>query len=110
MTCRFLESRGFKVLGVSRYCEVMQLVIMTDLPIDLFVTDVNMPGIDGGQLAHAFAASRPGTPILFLSAYSQEASAIPHLVHTPTAYLQKPFLLLTLLATVGNLLQKNTVH
>ncbi len=42
-------------------------------PIDLLITDVGLPGLNGRQLADAARTSRPGLPVLFITGYAGTA-------------------------------------
>ena len=65
----------------------MALAERHDGPLDLLVTDVNMPGMGGPELASRLLALRPETPVLFVSGRQDELS--PGDADAP--FLQKPF-------------------
>ena len=79
----------------------LEFLADTALRVDLFVSDVVMPGIDGpGWVAKALT-DRPGTPVLFMSGYTEDAlrttiSGIPGAV-----FLGKPFSLKELSETIA---------
>ncbi len=60
--------------------------------INALITDVNMPGVNGFQLAHSLRAKRPDLPVLFISGYFEEMEAPRELIDAPgTHFLAKPF-------------------
>jgi CheY-like chemotaxis protein len=65
---------------------------------DLIVTDVRMPRMDGPSLAEHVRDSFPGVPVLFVSGYAAEATAIP-----ASDFLPKPFRPQALVARVQEL-------
>ncbi len=73
-------------------------------PIDLLITDVVMPGMNGRRLAELLAQQRPGLKCLFMSGYTADVLE-PHLaLHEGTRFLQKPFTKQELAASVSEAL------
>jgi CheY-like chemotaxis protein len=71
--------------------------------IDLLVTDVIMPGMNGQQLADRLTVLRPGLPVIFTSAYTRGVltdSADDRTV----AFLDKPFTAAALTETIRSVL------
>jgi CheY-like chemotaxis protein len=60
-------------------------------PVDLLLTDVVMPGIDGAELARRFAADRPRARVLFMSGYTEGALIDRAASEVGAPFLQKPF-------------------
>lgn len=62
-------------------------------PVDLVITDVNMPGLDGFGLVRALREDREfaETPIIILSSLSSDAEVDEGLQAGANAYLKKPF-------------------
>ena len=60
-------------------------------PIDILVTDVIMPGMNGRELARVLAESRPAMRVLFMSGYADAAIAQQGILEPGTAFLSKPF-------------------
>src|SRR5687768_16025904 len=59
--------------------------------IDLMVTDVVMPEMNGSELAQKLALTRPDMRVLFMSGYTDEAIIRHGVLQERTAFLQKPF-------------------
>jgi CheY-like chemotaxis protein len=61
--------------------------------IDLLVTDVGLPGLDGRQLADQARERRPGLPVLFVTGYAETATLAGGFLGPGMAMLTKPFAL-----------------
>jgi CheY-like chemotaxis protein len=59
--------------------------------IDLLITDVIMPGMNGRELAGRFAAARPKAQVIFMSGYPDRISSGDPLLDPSVNFLQKPF-------------------
>lgn len=70
----------------------------------LLVTDIVMPKLGGIELMKRLRRKAPSLPVIFISGYSEEASALQHVSHNQTAYLQKPFPSSQLITAISNLL------
>jgi CheY-like chemotaxis protein len=100
---RMLASAGHRVLVAEDASEALALAAQHAEPIDLLVTDVVMPGLDGPALAERLCALRPGLRTLFVSGYSRE-HGVPSGPEGMCAFLPKPFSREELLAQVAELL------
>ena len=87
----FLEERGFKVLTASSGEEALQ--IAKDFPgkIDLLLTDVVMPGMNGRVLGEQLLRNRPDLKILYMSGYTDSFIAGHGVLEAGTHLLHKPF-------------------
>ncbi|MCC6832979.1 MAG: response regulator [Thermoleophilia bacterium] len=96
---RVLERAGFSVIVAEHGEDALRLLEGTHIPVDLLVTDVQMPGIQGGQLAARVRETWPELPVLFVSGEPRNARLA---VETPgpTRFLAKPFLPAELLGLV----------
>ncbi|MFH1154964.1 MAG: response regulator [Pseudomonadota bacterium] len=72
--------------------------------VDLLITDVTMPEMDGIALAERIRESIPGLPILFMSGYP-ETEQVRSPVWTRDNYIQKPVSLQELCERIQNLLR-----
>ena len=66
-----LEELEFKVLEAADAEKALEVVKNTDHHIDLMMTDVGLPDMDGKQLAAKVRELRPTLPILFASGYAE---------------------------------------
>jgi two-component system, cell cycle sensor histidine kinase and response regulator CckA len=86
-----LESNGYTVLEAGHGQEALIIAERHVGAIHLLVTDVVMPGMSGRQLANALCEVRPGTRVLFMSGYTDEAVLRHGVIDASPAFLQKPF-------------------
>ncbi|MEN5263738.1 ATP-binding protein [Stenotrophomonas sp. TWI587] len=61
--------------------------------IDLLITDVGLPGLNGRQLAEIARQSRPALPVLFMTGYAEKAQERSAFLDNGMAMIAKPFLL-----------------
>jgi CheY-like chemotaxis protein len=97
-----LESEGYAVLEAPDGEAALSLVQSTP-DLDLIVTDVRMPKMDGFQLAHAARRERPSLNLLFVTGYL--GTEIPK-EFSADKILQKPFDPDRLAAAVREILAK----
>jgi two-component system cell cycle sensor histidine kinase/response regulator CckA len=88
-----LESKGYKVLEADNGEKALQIVSEYSGTIDMLITDVAMPGMNGRELSARLCASHPQTRVLYLSGYTEDAIVHEGVVDRDTAFLQKPFTL-----------------
>jgi CheY-like chemotaxis protein len=66
-------------------------VLRSDARVDLLVTDVGLPGLNGRQLADAAREARPGLKVLFITGYAHNAAVGNGVLEPGTEMLTKPF-------------------
>ena len=98
---RTLKGQGYQVLSARNGHEALSLAADHCGPIDLLVTDVVMPHMDGFTLGERLVESRPDTRVLFLSGYADQSITVREgLKKAGQAFLLKPFTRDQLLRTV----------
>ena len=89
---RVLVSHGHMVLRASSAAEAFSALSDPEQAIDLLVTDMVLPGgTQGGELADAAGAMRPGLAVLYMSGYSRDSSIHGARLDDGVNFLQKPF-------------------
>jgi two-component system cell cycle sensor histidine kinase/response regulator CckA len=68
-----LEPQGFQVFEAGDGTEALQLMKYPELTIDLVITDLIMPRMNGATLADELERLRPGMPVLFISGYVESS-------------------------------------
>ena len=68
-----LEELGYAAVEASDGMSALR-VLQSDARIDLLVTDVGLPGLNGRQLADAARTRRPNLPVLFITGYAHNAA------------------------------------
>ncbi len=101
---RALRIQGYQVIEADSGEQALEFLADSDLRVDIFVTDVIMPGLDGpGWVARAIK-SRPGVPVVFISGYTEDTVSAG-LARTPrSVFLGKPFSLEQLTSAISDLL------
>ncbi|MEQ1864674.1 MAG: ATP-binding protein [Micropepsaceae bacterium] len=103
---RALTMRGYRVLDASGGEEALDIVKDHDGPIDLLISDVVMPSMDGPALVKAVREIMPGLRTIFISGYAEEAFRNspdrPENFH----FLPKPFSLKQLTSKVKEVLEE----
>ncbi|MBK1635687.1 hypothetical protein CKO19_08060 [Rhodovulum adriaticum] len=97
---RALRLKGHTVLEAACGQDALDLLEEDDLQPDLLITDMVMPEIDGPTLAAEVRFRRPGLPVLFISGHAEEAAGEARARIEGAEFLQKPFSLDSLAATV----------
>lgn len=87
---RVLRESGYDVLAAENGEQALELLEGADR-VDLVVTDVMMPRMNGRQLSDALLARQPDLRVLFISGYTGDAIADRGLIDSSMAFLQKPF-------------------
>ena len=104
---RILQSAGFKVLTATDGDEALQLC-REDESIDLLLTDINMPRVNGPDLVRCFARTRPDVPVIFMTGFDPEAEMVQNLLAEPKLnghlLMKKPFKPRELIGQVKRLL------
>jgi two-component system, cell cycle sensor histidine kinase and response regulator CckA len=85
-----LRRVGYQVLEAQDLRQALAYCEQSDLPIDLLLTDVVMPGASGRVVAEQVAALRRGIKVLFMSGYTNDAVLRHGVVGSGMAFLQKP--------------------
>jgi two-component system cell cycle sensor histidine kinase/response regulator CckA len=88
---RILSEQGYTVLEAPSGTDAIALAAAHPEEIDLLVTDVVMPGLQGNQLATQLGADRPGLRVLYVSGFTENSVVHHEVVGTEIAFLQKPF-------------------
>ncbi len=97
---RALRLRGFTVIEAENAEQALERLSDPDLAVDVFVTDVVMPGMDGPSWVREALRERPDTRVIFVSGYAEDALS-DHQARIPNSvFLPKPFSLQQLTATV----------
>ncbi len=102
---RFLGALGYEVLAAETPGEALEMLKTHEGEIQLLLTDVVMPGMDGKQLARRICALKPGIRVLYMSGYTADVIAQRGVLGQNTGFLAKPFTRLELATQVHKVLQ-----
>jgi two-component system cell cycle sensor histidine kinase/response regulator CckA len=87
----FLEEGGFHVLSAASGEDAMEVAARHPLPLDLLLTDVVMPGMNGRVLAEQLLPRHPGMKVLYMSGYTDSFIAGHGVWGEEIQLLHKPF-------------------
>ena len=91
LTREILEMAGYTVLEAARGAEALRLCRESNQAIDLLLTDVVMPQMSGPELAREVAELRPGTKVVYMSGYTDDALGHHGVLDPDIILLPKPF-------------------
>jgi two-component system, cell cycle sensor histidine kinase and response regulator CckA len=103
---RILEGLGYNVLSAGTPGEAMKLTGEYPNTIDLLLTDVIMPEINGRELADRLISMRPGLKCLFMSGYTADVIAHHGVLDKGVLFIQKPFSVKSMAEKVREALKK----
>lgn len=86
-----LEEAGYHVLDASDGKEALKFFAIPTTKIDLLLTDVIMPNMNGRELANRISAFWPDVRVLFISAYAAEVLVSHNLAPDGADFIKKPF-------------------
>lgn len=104
-----LADAGHRVLSAPNGRAALELAERHGDGIDLVITDVVMPEMNGPELADHLSRLRPGLTVLYVSGYTDHALLHRGAIESGTAFLQKPFLPDALRMKVEELLRNREV-
>jgi CheY-like chemotaxis protein len=108
LVCRTLQAEGYETLEAGHGAEALEVMESAAELVDLVVTDVVMPGMDGRELGRRLEQRWPDLPILYISAYDVNDIFRRGSPRTSAPFLQKPFPLEGLITTVQGLLRSRS--
>lgn len=86
-----LRGSGYRVIAVDSGPRCIEVVAGLADPVDLLITDVVMPEMNGKELIERVRDLRPGLPVLFMSGYDRSSLATRKQPVLTEHFLQKPF-------------------
>ena len=99
-----LKVEGYRLIEAVDGLDALQKIRQQDAQIDLLLTDVRMPRMDGMALARRVVEALPGTPVLYISAFPFDLEE-ERARHEACVFLPKPFTRKVLLDAVRKCLQ-----
>lgn len=91
LTEEVLTDCGYTVLSACQGDEALEKYGQSDVAIDLLLTDVVMPGMNGRELALRMKSSHPEVSVLFMSGYAENAIVRDGIVDPDIHLIEKPF-------------------
>jgi CheY-like chemotaxis protein len=100
-----LEELGYRHLEAPDGYRALP-ILQSDVRIDLLVTDVGLPKMNGRQLAEMARAARPGLRVLFVTGYAEKAAVRHGFLEPGMEMLMKPFALDALATKIRGMLER----
>ena len=105
---RTFEGSGFSVLSAGDGVEAVRLSRQHKGKIDITVSDIVMPHLNGIEMTHQIREARPDMKFLFITGFADEFPGLRELIRSGGEVLEKPFLPSELIAQVEKLLKQET--
>jgi len=86
-----LERAGMRVLAAAGGDEALALAGAHEGPLDLLLTDVVMPGLNGDELAARLDEQQPGVRVLYMSGYTEQEALRKDALAGEIEFIEKPF-------------------
>lgn len=102
---RALRNKGYDVLEATDGETALDIIAATDQHIDIIISDVVMPGMDGHTLVNLARQELPGVKTILMSGYSEDVFRNGPDMDPSIAFLGKPFTLKSLAAKVKEVLE-----
>jgi PAS domain S-box-containing protein len=106
---QYLETQGYKILEAEDGAAALQIVDGHQGKIDLLLTDVIMPGMNGRELATQISKLLPDVRVLYMSGYTENAVGHDGTLDVGINLMQKPFSLPALRERVREVLDSEPI-
>lgn len=102
----YLKLRGFKVLWFKTAGEALDYYSTSRLKNKLVIVDVQLPDMNGFELAAELVKINPNQPFFFLTAHNEKQDRLRGLKIGAIDYISKPFEIEELVLRIGNIIKK----
>lgn len=99
-----LSELGYAALEAADGPEGLR-VVQSSARIDLLVTDIGLPGLNGRRLAEAARLARPGLKVLFMTGYAENAVHAEGMLEPGMAMITKPFAVEALASRIRSMIE-----
>jgi CheY-like chemotaxis protein len=99
-----LEELGYRAVEVADGLSGLRL-LQSDMRIDLLVTDVGLPGLNGRQLADAARQQRPDLKVMFMTGYAENATIANGFLEPGMQMITKPFAIEALATRIRDMIE-----
>jgi CheY-like chemotaxis protein len=105
LSSTILEKQGYRVLEAETGDEALRVVYEHQGPIDLILTDVVMPGMNGREMCTKVTQQHPDVKVLFMSGYTDDVIVHHGILDQGIHFIQKPFSIQALAGKVREILE-----
>lgn len=120
MVADFLRREGYEISDVALASDAFNMISSGEIPteakpqngrpLDLVITDLNMPGMNGIQFTEKFRELAPNVPVILITAFGSIETAIEAIRKGAFDYTTKPFKLAEMSVTVARALRFRELH
>jgi CheY-like chemotaxis protein len=104
LVCSMLEMQGYEVLSAENGKDALSLLKTYEGPLDLLLTDVVMPDMNGKELYERISRAYPDLGTIYMSGYSENVIAYHGVLKPGVNFIQKPFSVNDLAARIREVL------
>lgn len=104
----YLKLRGFSVLWFKAAAEALDYYQSNQLGNKLIIVDIQLPDMNGFDLASQIVKINPNQPFFFLTAHNEKQDRLRGLTIGAIDYISKPFEIEELVLRIGNIINKFT--
>jgi PAS domain S-box-containing protein len=87
-----LERQGYRVIEADTGAAALEVIRAETVPVDVVLTDLVLPDLDGAELAVELRRARPSLRVLFISGYPRQTLDERNSLPAGSSFIQKPFL------------------
>lgn len=109
MTLKLLKRLGYRAMAAANGTEALEIVSRHREGIDLLMTDVVMPKMNGRELAEKIAVRYPSIKVLFSSGYTEDIIARHGIADERFNFISKPFTPMALAKRIREVLERKAV-
>jgi DNA-binding response OmpR family regulator len=102
----YLKLRGFSVIWYKTAGEALEYYLANELDNKLLIVDVQLPDMNGFDLAAEIVKINPNQPFFFLTAHNEKQDRLRGLKIGAIDYISKPFEIEELVLRIGNIIKK----
>jgi len=107
LACSILKKKGYNVIDVLGAEECLRILEKQHSAIDLLITDVIMPKMNGRELYERLAVTYPGLKVLYMSGYADNVISVHGVLEEGVHFIQKPFSVQALSSKVREVLDSS---
>ena len=107
LVMQVLEELGYQAIETADGRQAVP-ILESSRHLDLLISDVGLPGLNGRQLAEIAREKRPGLPILFMTGYARQAADQAEFLDGGMEIISKPFDIDQLGRRIGEILQRKS--
>ncbi|MFZ0266119.1 PAS domain-containing protein [Caulobacter sp.] len=107
LVMQVLDELGYQAIETADGRQAVP-ILQSSRHLDLLISDVGLPGLNGRQLAEIAREQRPGLPILFMTGYAKQAADQAEFLDGGMEIISKPFAIEQLGRRIGEILRRRS--